>query len=53
MSDEAKKILSNPEDKKEYLKALEELKRRKAGGEVTPEIDITLSTGEEITLTTY
>ena len=52
MSAEAQQILSNPEDKKVYIDALEDLKERRSKGEEMPEKKIKLSTGE-ITLTTY
>ena len=45
MSQEAKRILSNPEDKKKYLDAVEKLKTSD-----TKEITIRLSNKEEITL---
>lgn len=53
MSTEAQNILSNPDDKKIYLEALEDLKKRRSNGEEMPEKKITLSSGDEITLTTY
>lgn len=45
MSHEAKRIMSNPEDKKKYLEAVEKLKNPEQ-----KEITITLSNREEITL---
>jgi|GEM_PF-1882712 len=53
MSTEAQNILANPDDKKIYLEALEDLKKRRSNGEEMPEKKITLSSGDEITLTTY
>jgi len=45
MSDEAKKIFSNDEDRKKYIDAVEKLKNPE-----NKEEPITLSTGEKITL---
>jgi len=45
MSHEAKRILSNPEDKKKYMDAVEKLKNSEE-----KEVTITLSNHEEITL---
>jgi len=45
MSQEAKRILSNPEDKKKYMDAVEKLKNPEQ-----KEVTITLSNHEEITL---
>ncbi|RFZ92617.1 hypothetical protein D0C36_14470 [Mucilaginibacter conchicola] len=45
MSDEAKKIFSNPDDRKKYIEAVEKLK-----GTTSKEETIILSTQEKITL---
>lgn len=45
MSDEAKKIFSNEDDKRKYIEAVEKLKNSKSKEET-----ITLSTNETITL---
>lgn len=51
MSNEVKDIMANPEDRKSYLKALENLKKMEETGEHGTET-ITLSNKETITLTT-
>lgn len=52
LSNDERIMLSNPDDRKKYLEALEELKREREKGEVSPKVTIKLSNGEEITLTT-
>lgn len=51
MSHKVKDIMANPEDRKSYLKALENLKKMEETGEQGTET-VTLSNKETITLTT-
>jgi hypothetical protein len=51
MSDRVKEIMSNPEDKKNYLAALSKLKELEAKGEQGKET-VTLSNNQKLELTT-
>ena len=45
-------MLTNPADRKNYLKALENLKKAREDGKIQAKEDVKLSNGEVITITT-
>lgn len=49
----AKDIITSPEDRIQYLEAVDRLRKKRIGGQNNPEEKITLSSNETITIVSY
>ncbi|GEM67608.1 hypothetical protein SMI01S_12140 [Sphingobacterium mizutaii NBRC 14946 = DSM 11724] len=52
LNEDERLLLTNPEDREKYIKALENLKKAREDGKIQPKETIILSNGESVTITT-